>query len=159
MRSAVMTGDPQSESGDRSAAAAIASRILDRADRDVAFVACLTGESPDILVRHFRSFIDRQLRDRQISDDTCPLLRPFVDLHARELADFVIKGIGLRHRLGIESFERLEGDPQRLFRVDLWDTLRSHIEHAERHFVSDLGGLKRILAEMQRVPKPPAGGS
>lgn len=156
-----MTPRSQSEPGSPTPgdAASVASRILDLADRDISFVACVSGESKYILVRHFQTFVEMQLRGRDVAYGDHPFLRPFVEMHARELADFVTKGIGLRHQLGLRSFETLEGDPMRLFRVDLWDTLRTYIEEAEQHFVSDLGGLQKVLREIGNGPPAREGGA
>ncbi|MDQ0475098.1 hypothetical protein [Labrys wisconsinensis] len=145
-------------------AAALATQILDRADRDLAFVVRLVGESQYMLVRHFVGFIEAELRARGVVYGDHPLLRPFIETHARELTDFVLQGIGLRHQFGLQALETLAGDPQRLLRVDLWDSLRSHIEDARRRFVSVVGGLPRILAEIEALPggrdaRPAGGGS
>ncbi|MCC8961363.1 hypothetical protein H8A95_03275 [Bradyrhizobium sp. Pear76] len=130
-------------------AAAIASQILARADRDVTFVVQLLGESQNLLVRHFIVFIEVELAKRGISYGAHPLLRPFVETHARELSEFVLKGIGLRHQFGLQAIETMAGDPARLLRVDLWDSLQSHINDAQHHFVSGVGGLQRILTQIE----------
>jgi hypothetical protein len=71
------------------------------------------------------------------------------------LSDFVLGGVALRHRFGLRAFEQLAGDPLRLLRADLWDSLRSHIEDAQRHFVSGVGGMQRILSQItDHRPKP-----
>jgi hypothetical protein len=127
----------------------VASRILEKADRDVAFVVRLVGESQYILTRHFHVFIETELAQHGVVYGDHPLLRPFIETHARELAEFVHTGIGLRHRFSLQAFEQTAGDPMRLLRVDLWDSLRSHIEHAERHFVSGPHGLRAILDEVE----------
>ncbi|MCP1845457.1 hypothetical protein ACVIHI_001623 [Bradyrhizobium sp. USDA 4524] len=130
-------------------AVAIASQILARADRDVTFVVQLLGESQNLLVRHFIVFIEVELAKRDISYGAHPLLRPFVETHARELSEFVLKGIGLRHQFGLQVIETMAGDPARLLRVDLWDSLQSHINDAQQHFVSGVGGLQRILTQIE----------
>ncbi len=140
-------------------AASVASQLLDNADRDVAFVLHLVGESQYVLVQHFLVFIETRLREHGVDYQSHPLLRPFIEVHARELADFVNKGVGLKHQIGLQSFENLKGDPFRLVRADLWDTLRSHIEDSEQHFVSGIGGLQKILAEIDRWPRPMGGAS
>jgi hypothetical protein len=131
------------------AAATLASRILARADSDVTFMVHLIGESRDLLVRHFIVFIETELAGRGIGYGAHPLLRPFIETHARELSDFVLQGIGLRHQFGLQTLETMAGDPARLLRVDLWDSLQSHISHAQQHFVSDVGGLKQILIQIE----------
>ncbi|MCA6100868.1 hypothetical protein [Bradyrhizobium australafricanum] len=130
-------------------AVTIASQILARADRDVTFVVQLLGESQNLLVRHFIVFIEVELAKRDISYGAHPLLRPFVETHARELSEFVLKGIGLRHQFGLQVIETMAGDPARLLRVDLWDSLQSHINDAQQHFVSSVGGLQRILTQIE----------
>jgi hypothetical protein len=130
-------------------AATLASRILERADRDVTFMVHLVGESQNLLVRHFVSFIESQLAERAISYGAHPLLRPFIETHARELTDFVLQGIGLRHQFGLQVLETMAGDPSRLLRVDLWDSLQSHINDAQRHFISDVSGLQRLLVQIE----------
>ncbi|ULK97218.1 hypothetical protein [Bradyrhizobium sp. I71] len=131
------------------AAAALASQILSRADRDVTFMVHLVGESQDMLVRHFVVFIETELVNRGISYGAHPLLRPFIETHARELTEFVLQGIGLRHQFGLQALENMAGDPSRLLRIDLWDSLGSHINDAQRHFVSGVGGLRRILVQIE----------
>jgi len=141
----------------------VAAAILNHADRDIAFILRLTGESLELLTRHFQSFIEEQLERNGVVYGDHPLLRLFVETHARELTDFVVSGVGLAHQFGLQTFERMAGDRLRLLRADLWDTLRSHIEAAERHFVGGLGGLREILAEVEQLradppPRPLAGG-
>lgn len=131
---------------------ALASQILDRADRDVTFMMHLVGESRNLLVRHFVKFIETTLAERGINYDTHALLRPFVEAHARELTDFVLHGIGLKHQFGLQAFERMGGDPGRLLRVDLWDSLHAHISDAQRHFVFDVDGLARVLIQIENEP-------
>jgi hypothetical protein len=131
------------------AAGTLASQILARADRDVTFVVRLIGESQNLLVRHFIVFIEVELGKRGMSYGIHPLLRPFIETHARELADFVLQGIGLRHQFGLQAIETMVGDPARLLRVDLWDSLQSHINDAQQHFVSGAGGLQRILSQIE----------
>jgi len=130
-------------------AATLASQILARADRDVTFMVHLVGESQNLLVRHFVMFIETELAKRGISYGAHPLLRPFVETHARELTDFVLQGVGLRHQFGLQALETMAGDPARLLRVDLWDSLQSHINDAQHHFVSGVGGLQRILVQIE----------
>lgn len=132
-----------------SGADAVASEIVARADRDLAFVPRLTGESRHLLVRHFSRFIERQLARCDMDYDTHPLLRIFVETHARELSDFVIGGLGLNHQLGLQTLERMAGDPLHLLRADIWDTLRDHVASAENHFVSDVGGLRKLIADAE----------
>ncbi|MGY8630955.1 hypothetical protein RAD15_00485 [Bradyrhizobium sp. 14AA] len=131
------------------APATLASQILARADRDVTFVVHLIGESQSLLVRHFIVFIEAELAKRGMSYGVHPLLRPFIEAHARELSDFVLQGIGLRHQFGLQTIETMAGDPARLLRVDLWDSLQSHVNDAQQHFVSGAGGLQRVLDQLE----------
>lgn len=140
--------DGQKRGEEPVAAAALASQILARADRDVAFMVHLIGESQNLLVRHFVVFIETELAKRGIGYGAHPLLRPFIETHARELTDFVLQGIGLRHQFGLQTLETMAGDPARLLRVDLWDSLQSHINDAQHHFASGVGGLQRILVQI-----------
>jgi hypothetical protein len=141
--------DQEKGEGEPVPAAALASQILARADSDVTFMVHLIGESRDLLVRHFIVFIETELASRGIGYGAHPLLRPFIETHARELSDFVLQGIGLRHQFGLQVLETMVGDPARLLRVDLWDSLQSHINAAQQHFVSDVGGLKKILIQIE----------
>ncbi|MGY3033906.1 hypothetical protein ACVIIV_003076 [Bradyrhizobium sp. USDA 4354] len=135
--------------GEPVAATMLASQILARADRDVTFMVHLVGESQDLLVRHFVAFIESELAERATSYGAHPLLRAFIETHARELTDFVLQGIGLRHQFGLQALERMAGDPARLLRVDLWDSLQSHINDAQEHFLAGTGGLQRILTAIE----------
>jgi hypothetical protein len=153
--------DEEGTEGTAATASEIASQIIERADRDVALVVQLIGESQYLLVRHFETFIESELGRRGVVYGAHPLLRPFIETHARELTDFVLSGVALRHRFGLRAFESLTGDPLGLLRADLWDSLRSHIEDAQRHFLSGVGGLQRILSQIEaNLPKPTprAGG-
>jgi hypothetical protein len=131
------------------AAGALATEILARADRDVTFIVHVVGESQNLLVRHFVVFIENELATRGIRYGAHPLSRPFIETHARELTDFVLQGIGLRHQFGLQALETMAGDPARLLRVDLWDSLQSHINDAQHNFVSGIGGLQRILVQIE----------
>jgi len=134
-----------------SEAEALAAAIIARADRDVAFVARITGESRYLLVSHFERAIERELERHGIAYGDHPLLRPMVEAHGRELAEFVVNAVGLEHQFALAAIERLAGDPARLLRVDLWDTLRAGIEAAERHLASPAGGLPSIVAEVDAL--------
>ncbi|WP_119269424.1 hypothetical protein [Taklimakanibacter deserti] len=137
----------------------VASDILARADRDIAFVPRLTGESQHLLVRHFIQFIERELVQCDMGYDSYPLLRGFVETHARELSDFVVGGLGLTHQLGLQTVERMAGDPMHLLRADIWDTLRDYIANAEDHFVSDVGGLRKLIADAESARRDAARAS
>ena len=136
---------------DPQGASAVASQILERADSDIAFIPKLMGESRYLLTSHFVAVIERALAQEGFGYGDHPLLRPFVELHSRELTDFVSNGIGLRHQFGIKPLERMMGDPSRLLRVDLWDSLSALIGDAERLFLCDPGGLRALVAQIRDV--------
>jgi hypothetical protein len=142
-----MTPIPDRPAEPPSCATDVASRILAAADRDVAVVLRLVGESQQRLVDHFHRFIEAALRAKDVDYGDHPLLRPFIETHARELAGLVHDGIGLRLRFGLRAFEQ-GSDPLHLLRMDLWDHLRSQIEQAERHFAASPAGLAAIIAEV-----------
>ena len=124
----------------------IAEKILARADRDIVFSIRILGESRNFLQEHFQNFIRLELDKRDVSFDDHPLLLPFIETHACELTEFVTTGVGLQHQFSVREFEKLVGDPMKLFRVDLWDSLSSYIKVAEQQFLSDMDGLHSILA-------------
>ena len=122
-----------------------AAEIMQRADRDIVLVVKLLGESRHLLQQHFQDFVRDELAARGIGFGDHPLLLPFIETHGSELAEFVISGIALHHQFRLSAFETMGGDPHRLLRVDVWNTLQSYIDKAEAHFVSDIGGLQQIL--------------
>lgn len=124
----------------------IAEKIIGSADRDVVFSIKIFGESRDNLKQHFHDFIRDELEQRGITFGDHPLLLPFIESHGHELTEFVVTGVALEHQISLREFEQLAGDPMKLFRVDLWDSLSDHIENAEKQFVSGIGGLQNILA-------------
>lgn len=124
----------------------IAEKIIASADRDVVFSIKILGESRDNLKQHFHDFIRNELEKRGITFGDHPLLLPFIESHGHELTEFVVTGVALEHQISLREFEKLAGDPMKLFRVDLWDSLCDHIENAQAQFVSGIGGLQSILA-------------
>lgn len=137
----------------------LASTILDKAERDVVFTLRIRGESLDLLSRHFQRFIERALEVNGVSYGDHPLLRLFVETHGRELTDFVVNGMALSHQMDLKAFERYGGDSTHLLRADVWDSLRGYIDSAELHFMSGLGGLNDILAEVGAHRPDAAGGA
>lgn len=125
--------------------AGIAEKIVQHADRDIFLSLKIVGDSRNNLQQHFQEFIRAELDKNEVSFGDHPLLLPFIETHAHELTEFVTTGVGLEHQFSMREFERLSGDPLKLFRVDLWDSLSAHIEKAEAHFVSEIGGLKSVL--------------
>lgn len=128
-----------------------AGEIMARAERDLVFVVKFLGESQHILQRHFQAYVRDQLESRGITFGDHPLLLPFIETHGSELAEFVITGIGLHHQFHLTAFEKMQGDPQQLLRLDISNTLQSYIEQAEAHFVSGIGGLQQILAAVEEA--------
>lgn len=124
----------------------VAEKIIQHADRDIVFSVRILGESRHALQQHFQDFIRLELEKHNITFGDHPLLLPFIETHGFELTDFVTTGVALEHQISLQRFEKLSGDPMNLFRVDLWDSLSAHIEKAESHFVSGIGGLQKILA-------------
>lgn len=144
-----MTGGAASEAA--SGAALVATAIIERADRDLAFVVRVAGESQHLLIAHFHRVIERELGRRGVAYGDHPALRLMVETHGRELAEFVLNAVGLEHQFGIAALERYAGDPARLLRVDLWDTLRRAVEAAEEHLTSPAGGLEAIVADVEAL--------
>ena len=137
----------------------LAAIILDKVERDVVFTLRIRGESLDLLSRHFQGFIEHALGSNGVDYGDHPLLRLFVESHSRELTDFVVNGMALSHQIDLRAFERFGGDSTHLLRADIWDSLRSYIESAEHHFLSGLGGLHDILAEVAALRPGTAGGA
>ncbi len=125
--------------------------IMTRAERDLVLVVKFLGESQHILQRHFQNFVQTELAKRGITFGDHPLLLPFIEAHGSELAEFVVTGIGLHHQFRLTDFEKMQGDPQQLLRLDISNTLQSHIEKAEAHFISGMGGLQQILAAVEEA--------
>lgn len=140
-----------------SGATATASKIIAHADRDMAFVVRMSGESLDLLSRHFVAFIESELARVGVVYGDHPLLRLFVETHGRELTEFVLSSLALRHRLELRSFQHMTHEATQMLRTDLWDSLRGDIEAAERHFLSGLGGMREILAEIEELRKSREG--
>lgn len=124
----------------------IAEEIIRHADRDIFFSVKILGDSRNNLQRHFQDFIRRELENRDVKFGDHPLLLPFIETHGHELTEFVTTGVALKHQMSLQEFEKLSGDPLKLFRVDLWDSLSEHIKNAEAQFISGIGGLRKILA-------------
>lgn len=128
-----------------------AGEIMARAERDLVFVVKFLGESQHILQRHFQDYVRTELEKRGITFGDHPLLLPFIETHGSELAEFVMTGIGLHHQFNLNAFETIEGDPQKILRLDIGNTLQSYIEKAEEHFISGLGGIHQILAAVEEA--------
>lgn len=128
-----------------------AAEIMARAERDLVFVVKFLGESQHILQRHFQDYVRTELEKRGITFGDHPLLLPFIETHGSELAEFVVTGIGLHHQFDLNAFETMQGDPQQLLRLDIWNTLQAYIEKAEFYFISGLGGIHQILAAVEEA--------
>jgi hypothetical protein len=129
----------------------IAAQIMARADQDLVLSIRFLTDSQHLLQRHFQDYVQKELEKRGITFGDHPLLLPFIETHGAELAEFVTTGIGLHHQFRLEDFERMQGDPQKLLRLDIWNTLQSYIEKAEAHFISDIGGLQQILSAVEEA--------
>lgn len=129
----------------------LATALIARADQDLIYEPRVVGESPFMLQQYFQDFIMVQLEEHSVSFDDHPLLRLFMETHARELTEFVMTGVGLGHHIRLTELEKLGPDPERLRRIDLWDSFVTHIKEAEEHFVSGLGGLQKILAHVREI--------
>lgn len=145
------SADDDLPDGLRPASGGVAAEIMERAERDLVFVAKFLGESQHILQRHFQRYVQDELEKCDITFGDHPLLLPFIETHSSELAEFVVTGVGLHHQFHLTAFEKMAGDPQRLLRLDIWSTLQSYIDKAEAHFVSDIGGLRQILAAVEEA--------
>lgn len=128
--------------------ARIAEEIVRRAPQDLVFVMRFLGESQYRLMRHFQQFIREETARRGATAEEYPLLAHFVDAHAAELRDFVFNGVALSRHFRVGEIEFLTQDSEALLRVDIWDSLKSHIETAQRRFLTQADNLPRMLADM-----------
>ncbi len=146
-----MTEDGDLPEGLRPTPGGVAAEIMARADQDLVLSIRFLTDSQHLLQRHFQDYVRSELEKRGITFGDHPLLLPFIETHGAELAEFVTKGIGLHHQFRLQDFERMQGDPQKLLRLDIWNTLQSYIDKAEAHFISGIGGLKQILAAVEEA--------
>jgi hypothetical protein len=128
--------------------AQVAEEIVRRAPQDLVFVMRFLGESQYRLMRHFQEFIRAEAARRGATAEEYPLLARFVDVHAAELRDFVFNGVALSRHFRVDEIEFLTRDTESLMRVDIWDSLKSHIETAERRFRAQASDLPKMLAAM-----------
>ena len=135
----------------RPAPGGTAAKIMARADQDLVLSIRFLTDSQYLLQRHFQTYVQEELEKRGITFGDHPLLLPFIETHGAELAEFVTTGIGLHHQFRLQDFEHMQGDPQKLLRLDIWNTLQSYIDKAEAHFISDIGGLQQILAAVEEA--------
>ncbi len=127
----------------------LTSALIARAEHDLIFTPRIMGESLYMLQRYFQDFIKEQLEARSVTFGDHPLLLPFMETHARELAEFVVTGVGLNHHIRLTDLEALGPDPERIRRLDLLDSFSAHIKNAEDHFLSGVGGLQQILGSIE----------
>ena len=120
--------------------AQVAEEIVRRAPQDLVFVMRFLGESQHRLMRHFQEFIRDEAARRGATAEEYPLLAHFVDAHAAELRDFVFNGVALSRHFRVGEIEFLTRDSEAMLRVDIWDSLKSHIETAERRFLAQATG-------------------
>jgi hypothetical protein len=151
-----MPHDDESPNDRAAASAAVAEEIVRRAPQDLVFVMRFLGESQYRLLRHFQTFIRAETARRGATVDRYPLLARFVDAHAAELRDFVFAGVSLSRQFRVGEIELLTQDTEALMRVDIWDSLKCHIEVAEQRFLAQAADLPRLLAAMGMPPVPEA---
>ena len=128
--------------------AQVAEEIVRRAPQDLVFVMRFLGESQYRMMRHFQEFIRTEAARRGATAEEYPLFAHFVDAHAAELRDFVFNGVALSRHFRVGEIEFLTRDTEALMRVDIWDSLKSHIETAERQFQAQAQDLPKMLAAM-----------
>lgn len=133
----------------------IADDVVRRAPQDLVFVMRFLGESQYRMMRHFQHFIRAEAERQGATAAQYPLLAHFVDAHAAELRDFVFTGVSLSRQFRVDEIEFLTQDTEALLRVDIWDSLKNHIETAEKRFLAQAADLPRMLAAMG-VARPPA---
>ena len=138
--------DGSPPSGPPSGPSNVADEIVRRAPQDLVFVMRFLGESQYRLLRHFQSFVRAELTRRDATLTEHPLLTPFVDRYAGELRDFVFGGVSLSRQFRIAEIESLIGDTTSLMRLDIWDSLKSHIETAESSFLAQVDDLPTLIA-------------
>lgn len=126
----------------------VAEEIVRRAPQDLVFVMRFLGESQYRMMRHFQDFIRTEAARRGTTAEEYPLFAHFVDAHAAELRDFVFNGVALSRHFRVGEIEFLTQDTEALMRVDIWDSLKSHIEAAERRFLTQAQDLPKMLANM-----------
>jgi hypothetical protein len=63
----------------------------------------------------------------------------------------VFNGVALSRHFRVGEIEFLTRDTEALLRVDIWDSLKSHVETAERRFLAQADDLPRMLADMGMV--------
>jgi hypothetical protein len=126
----------------------VAEEIVRRAPQDLVFVMRFLGESQYRMLRHFQEFIRTEAASRGATAEEYPLFAHFVDAHAAELRDFVFNGVALSRHFRVGEIEFLTRDTEALLRVDVWDSLKSHIETAERRFRAQAEQLPQMLAAM-----------
>jgi hypothetical protein len=126
----------------------VAKALVERAPQDVVFTMAFVGESRDVLTRFFEGIIREEL-DRQGVSPKDTLVRPFIDLHAASLRDFVFSGVALSRQFRLQEIERLLGDTTSVTRVDLWDELTRHLTTAVGHFLSQSNEIPALVAQLE----------
>ena len=128
--------------------AQVAEEIVRRAPQDLVLVMRFLGESQYRMLRHFQEFIRTEAARRGATAEEYPLFAHFVDADAAELRDFVFNGVALSRHFRVGEIEFLTRDTEALMRVDIWDSLKNHIETAERQFLAQVDDLPKLLASM-----------
>lgn len=90
---------------------AVATAIIASAETDIVFIPRIVGQSLHLLTTHFMDVIERALAGQNITYGDHPLLRPFIEVHSRELTEFVLNGLALSHQFGVSTLERMKGTP------------------------------------------------
>lgn len=141
--------------GESSEASAVATTIINAVETDIVFIPRIVGSSLHVLTAHFVAVIEKALAGQGITYGDHPLLRPFIEVHSRDLTDFVLNGLALSHQFGVSTLECLKGDPDKLLRVDLWDSLSKHIGEAEEAFFRNGGGLQALVLKIRETSPAP----
>lgn len=134
---------------------AVAEDIVRRTPQDLVFVMRFLGESQYRLMRHFQCYIRAELTRRDAAMAEHPLFTPFIDRYAGELRDFVFGGVSLSRQFRVGEIERLTGDSTSLMRLDIWDSLKSHIEAAEQRFLEEAEDLAMLREVLDGARDPP----
>ncbi len=143
--------------GDGTGGAALAQQIVANASRDLVFVMQFVGETQYRVLRYFQDLVIRELEARGIRREDNALLQIFIDRHATEMRDFVFSGVALSRPIRIEEIERMMGDSTKVFRGDVWDALRNHIDTVESRFLAEADSLPDQLAAIEADAERIAG--
>lgn len=127
----------------------LAQAVIARAPSDLVFVMQFVGETQYKVLKYFQDLVIRELDSRGIRREDNALLQIFIDRHATEMRDFVFSGVALSRPIRIQEIERMMGDATNIFRSDVWDALRNHIDTVETKFIAEADNLPRQLAAIE----------